>query len=117
MTVFGGACVSNQLPQCLPAVCLRSLGPCLPLGDGDELGSLLQEAVQWRISRSSKNHTQLPLSSCLVLAEDLGMKANLPSSCGVPVARGDSNNTEMNQETNAVFSEVHDYVLSPPRLV
>lgn len=38
------------------------------------------------------------------------MKANFPSSCGVPVARGDSNNTEVDQETNIVFSEVHDYM-------
>lgn len=57
-----------------------------------------------------QNHMQLTLFSCLVLAEDLGIKANLPSPCGVPVARGDSNNTEMDQEANIVFSEVHHYM-------
>lgn len=51
---------------------------------------------------------QLALSSCLVLAEDLGMKANLPCPCGVPVSRGESNDAEMDQETNAVFPEAHD---------
>lgn len=60
-----------------------------------------------------QNHMQLASSNCLVLAEDLGMKANLPSPCGLPVSRQDSKNTKIDQETNTVFSEAPGKMCPP----